>query len=55
MLMKQDVLRKLDFNAGKLDQQLVEQFAGISPLFAKEVIFQAGLQIGSTVPEHFFV
>ncbi|WP_042456236.1 Rqc2 family fibronectin-binding protein [Neobacillus dielmonensis] len=49
----EDVLRLLDFNQGKLDRQLVDQFAGISPLFAKEVIFQSGLANRSTVPETF--
>ncbi|WP_040204906.1 Rqc2 family fibronectin-binding protein [Neobacillus jeddahensis] len=48
-----DVLKKLDFNGGKLDRQLVEQFAGISPLFAKEVIFQSGLANRNTVPSMF--
>jgi predicted ribosome quality control (RQC) complex YloA/Tae2 family protein len=48
-----DVLRKVDFNAGKIDRQLVEQFAGVSPLFAKEVIFQSGLANRATVPETF--
>ncbi|MFP7296071.1 NFACT family protein [Neobacillus niacini] len=48
-----DVLRKIDFNSGKLDRQLVEQFAGISPLFAKEVIFQCGIANRTTVPKTF--
>ncbi|MFL6517103.1 MAG: NFACT family protein, partial [Bacillus sp. (in: firmicutes)] len=48
-----DLLRKIDYNAGKLDRQLVEQFAGISPLFAKEVIFQSGLANRSTIPGTF--
>ncbi|CAH2713321.1 Rqc2 RqcH [Neobacillus rhizosphaerae] len=48
-----DILRKIDFNAGKIDRQLVEQFAGTSPLFAKEVIFQSGLANRTTVPETF--
>lgn len=48
-----DVLRKLDFNAGKLDKQLVSSFSGISPLLAKEVLFQAGLANRSTLPKAF--
>ncbi|MFD2704864.1 Rqc2 family fibronectin-binding protein [Salibacterium lacus] len=36
------VIRKLDMNAGKLDQQLVQQFTGISPQTAKEVIHRSG-------------
>src|SRR3954463_13321292 len=50
---EQDVLRRLDFNAGKLDKQIVSQYAGISPLFAKEVTFQAGLVNRTTVPQAF--
>ncbi|NRD78816.1 fibronectin/fibrinogen-binding protein [Bacillus sp. BRMEA1] len=48
-----DVLRLLDFNGGKLDKQLVEHFAGISPIFAKEVIYQSGLANRTTVPKSF--
>ncbi|MEH7745076.1 NFACT RNA binding domain-containing protein [Neobacillus drentensis] len=50
---QEDLLRKIDYNAGKIDRQLVEQFAGISPLFAKEVIFQSGLANRATVPGTF--
>lgn len=46
-----DVLRKLDFNSGKLDQQLVQSFAGFSPLFAKEVLFQSGIANRMTLPK----
>ncbi|MEH7075017.1 Rqc2 family fibronectin-binding protein [Neobacillus drentensis] len=52
-LNEEDLLRNIDFNAGKIDRQLVEQFAGISPLFAKEVIFQSGLANRATVPGTF--
>lgn len=37
------LLKKLNFNLGKLDQQLVEHFSGISPLLAKEILHLAGL------------
>ncbi|WHY93542.1 NFACT RNA binding domain-containing protein [Neobacillus cucumis] len=50
---EEDVLKKLDFNSGKLDRQLVEQFAGISPVFAKEAIFQSGLANRTTLPKTF--
>ncbi|WP_077211466.1 Rqc2 family fibronectin-binding protein [Bacillus dakarensis] len=50
---EEDVLKRLDFNAGKLDKQIVEQFAGISPIFAKEVMFQAGLANRTTLPKAF--
>jgi predicted ribosome quality control (RQC) complex YloA/Tae2 family protein len=48
-----DILKKIDFNSGKLDRQLVEHFAGTSPLFAKEVIFRSGIANRMTVPEAF--
>lgn len=50
---EESVLKKLDFLAGKLDQQIVNQFAGISPLFAKEIIFRSGLANRETVPKTF--
>lgn len=50
---EEDVLRKIDFNSGKIDRQLVENFSGISPLFAKEVLFQSGLANRTTVPKTF--
>lgn len=50
---EQDVLRLLDFNSGKVDKQLVEHFAGVSPLFAKEVLFKSGLANRTTVPATF--
>jgi predicted ribosome quality control (RQC) complex YloA/Tae2 family protein len=48
-----DILRRLDFNAGKLDKQLVEQFAGFSPLMAKEIIYRSGLANRVTIPKTF--
>lgn len=48
-----DILRKIDFNSGKLDRQIVEHFAGTSPLFAKEVIYQSGIANRATVPAAF--
>ncbi|GLB61263.1 Rqc2 family fibronectin-binding protein [Cytobacillus sp. NCCP-133] len=50
---EQEILRRIDFNSGKIDKQLVEKFAGISPLFAKEVIQNAGLANRTTVPNSF--
>ncbi len=50
---EEDVLKNIDFNTGRFDRQLVEQFSGISPLFAKEVIFKSGLANRSTVPQTF--
>ena len=50
---EQDILRKIDFNAGKVDKQIVNQYSGISPLLAKEITFQAGLVNRSTLPPVF--
>ncbi|TFE03549.1 NFACT RNA binding domain-containing protein [Jeotgalibacillus sp. R-1-5s-1] len=36
-------LRALDWNSGRLDQQIVQQFSGFSPILAKEVTHRAGL------------
>src|SRR5699024_10286211 len=38
-----DFVRKLDFNTGKLDQQIVQQLAGISKIIGKEMVFQTNL------------
>ena len=52
-LNKEDFLKKIDFNAGKIDRQMVNQFMGISPLFAKEVLERSGLPNEKTLPEAF--
>lgn len=36
-------IKKIDFNQGKLDKQFVQQFKGVSPLLAKEILHRAGL------------
>jgi predicted ribosome quality control (RQC) complex YloA/Tae2 family protein len=48
-----DVLRRIDFNSGQLDKQLVSQFAGVSPMLAKEVVHLSGLANRSTLPKTF--
>jgi predicted ribosome quality control (RQC) complex YloA/Tae2 family protein len=50
---EEDVLKRLDFNGGKAEKQLVDHFAGVSPLFAKEVIFKSGLINRTTLPKTF--
>jgi predicted ribosome quality control (RQC) complex YloA/Tae2 family protein len=50
---EETVVKKLDFHAGKLAEQLVAAFAGISPLFAKEAVFRAGLANRTTLPKSF--
>lgn len=51
---KEQFLMQLDFMSGKMDKQLVDRFAGLSPLFAKEVITRAGLVNEQTLPPVFF-
>ncbi len=50
---EQEILRSIDFNAGLLDKQLVQNFAGLSPLIAKEIVYQAGLANRTTLPKAF--
>lgn len=50
---EETVLKKLDFNQGKIKDQIVKQFAGISPLLAEEVIHEAGLANRTTIPKAF--
>lgn len=52
---EEDVLRAIDFNNGKLDKQLVQQFAGLSPLIAKEMVYLAGLANRETLPKAFLM
>ncbi len=50
---EEDVLKRVDFNAGKMDKQLVEHFAGLSPLFAREIVHEAGIVNRNTLPKAF--
>ncbi|MCJ7839586.1 NFACT family protein [Lederbergia sp. NSJ-179] len=52
---KEDLLRAIDFYAGKLDKQIVEHFSGVSPVLAKEIVFQSGLANRETVPKAFLM
>ncbi|MGN8645055.1 Rqc2 family fibronectin-binding protein [Gracilibacillus sp. HCP3S3_G5_1] len=47
-------IRKLDFNAGKLDQQIVNTFMGVSSVLAKEITSQVGLGKVDAYKEIFF-
>ncbi|WP_347860642.1 NFACT RNA binding domain-containing protein [Salimicrobium sp. PL1-032A] len=38
-----DIVRKLDFNTGKMDRQLLGIIMGFSPLLTKEIVHKAGL------------
>ncbi|SDX32985.1 Rqc2 family fibronectin-binding protein [Salimicrobium album] len=39
----EDIVRKLDFNSGKMDRQLLNIVMGFSPVITKEVVYRAGL------------
>ncbi|WP_227935755.1 Rqc2 family fibronectin-binding protein [Alkalihalobacillus deserti] len=46
------LLKRIDFNTGKMDRQLVEQIAGLSPLLATEIVYRAGSIVNrTTLPE----
>ncbi|MBS3680109.1 NFACT family protein [Ornithinibacillus massiliensis] len=46
-------IRKLDFNAGKLDSQIVRLFVGFSPFIAKELLNRASLGTNEKFMEEF--
>lgn len=50
----EDFLKKIDFNAGRIDRQLVSKFTGVSPLIAKEIVNRAGMVNRETLPAAFF-
>ena len=50
---EEDIRKNIDFNAGKLDRQLVAHFSGVSPLVAKEAVYRAGLANSTTLPSAF--
>ena len=39
---RQTFFKSLDFNRGRMDKQLVERFAGLGPLVAREIVHRAG-------------
>lgn len=47
------IIRKLDFNTGKLEQQIVGMLVGFSPFLAKEIVHQAKLGAIETYQEKF--
>lgn len=51
---EQDLLKVLDFNAGKIDRQLVNHIGGFSPLLSKEILHRAGLPTRDAVLKAFF-
>ncbi|MET3698044.1 predicted ribosome quality control (RQC) complex YloA/Tae2 family protein [Bacillus oleivorans] len=50
---EEDVLKKIDFNSGKLPQQLVQKFEGLSPMIAKEIVSRVPLANRVTLPNMF--
>ncbi|MGM8211811.1 Rqc2 family fibronectin-binding protein [Virgibacillus sp. W0430] len=48
-----DFIKQLDFNAGKIDKQIVEALDGISPILAKEIVYRAHLGSEKTYMEKF--
>jgi len=43
----------LDWNAGRLDKQIVDTYTGVSPLLAKEIVHRAGLATRDSLWEAF--
>ena len=52
-LSEEDFLKKLDFNAGKLDQQIVHTLDGFSPVIARELVHNAHLGSRSAYAKQF--
>lgn len=46
-------IRKMDFNAGKMGQQIVRTLTGISPFIANEIVYQAKLSAIEAYKEKF--
>ncbi|WP_188454447.1 Rqc2 family fibronectin-binding protein [Virgibacillus oceani] len=46
-------IKKLDFNSGKIENQIVKTLVGISPLAAKEIVFRAKLGSDKAYMESF--
>ncbi|WP_096199305.1 Rqc2 family fibronectin-binding protein [Bacillus sp. FJAT-45350] len=47
-------IKKIDFNKGKLDKQILEQFSGLSPVVTKEIVHRAGMANKETLANVFF-
>ncbi|MCE5603922.1 NFACT family protein [Staphylococcus pseudintermedius] len=48
-----EVLQHIDFNAGKIDRQLLQTFEGFSPLITKEITSRRHFMTTQTLPEAF--
>lgn len=51
----EDLIKKLDFNQGKLHRQIIRHVAGFSPVIAQEIVFRAGLGDAEKYKEAFSV
>ncbi|RDW20813.1 hypothetical protein CWR48_04630 [Oceanobacillus arenosus] len=49
----EDLIKKLDFNAGKLDNQIVSHLDGFSPFIAREIVARAGLGSGNAYADKY--
>lgn len=49
----EDFIRKLDFNAGKIDRQIVNMLTGFSPFLAREIIERSELGSNESLKESF--
>lgn len=49
----EDVLQFVDFNAGRIDRQLLQAFEGFSPLITKEIVSRRHFMTAHTLPEAF--
>ncbi|UEX89376.1 Rqc2 family fibronectin-binding protein [Staphylococcus ratti] len=47
------ILRFIDFNAGRIDRQLLQTFEGFSPLITKEITARRQFMTAQTLPEAF--
>ncbi|SDY74614.1 Predicted component of the ribosome quality control (RQC) complex, YloA/Tae2 family, contains fibronectin-binding (FbpA) and DUF814 domains [Evansella caseinilytica] len=50
---EEDIVRKLNFFEGKLDQQMLDRFTGLSPQIVKEIIHRASVANQQTLPTAF--
>lgn len=50
-----DFIKKLDFNAGKIDKQIVQILDGVSPLLAKEIVHRSHLGTANIYMENYSV
>ncbi|MBI5974554.1 Rqc2 family fibronectin-binding protein [Staphylococcus canis] len=49
----EDILKYIDFNAGRIDRQLLNTFEGFSPLITKEIVSRRHFMTSQTLPDAF--